>query len=162
MLNIILNQNTPCRPRPRSQVSKLKKLVEEADEVVLATDEDREGEAIAWHLLSDVKNQEACLAHCFSRNHQIRYRGGHCASPSAGPKLSGRPTGRRILDRLDRLQAPPCSPPGPKSAGLSAGRVQSVAVRMIVERERERLAFKNEEYWTVEGLAGKGKTRVCK
>lgn len=130
-------------------VSELKKLSKEAENVILATDPDREGEAIAWHLCEAlgldsskaprVKYQEitkAALTEAFQKPGKIDI------------DLVNAQQSRRILDRLVGFKVSPVLWQKIKS-GLSAGRVQSVAVKLIVEREREILAFKPEESWSV-------------
>lgn len=140
--------------KAKEQVSKLKKLVEEADEVVLATDEDREGEAIAWHLLSALKIKKPVSRIVFHEITKSAIEEAIAHPRQLNQNLVDAQQARRILDRLVGYKLSPLLWSKVRR-GLSAGRVQSVAVRMIVERERERLAFNSEEYWTVEGLAEK-------
>lgn len=137
-------------PKAKRNLAKLKKLAEKADTVVLATDEDREGEAIAWHLSAALKishRQENRIVF-----HEITK--GAIEEALRNPrqidmKLVDAQQARRILDRLVGYELSPFL--WKKVAkGLSAGRVQSVAVRMIVERERQVKDFKPEEYWTIE------------
>ena len=137
-------------PDRKQQVSKLKALVKDADELYLATDEDREGEAIAWHLVQTL-----------SPKIPVRRMVFHEITPSAIAAAVDNPREidddlvdaqetRRILDRLYGYEV---SPVLWKKVlpGLSAGRVQSVATRMVVERERERMAFHAATYWDVVG-----------
>jgi len=137
-------------PDRRQQVSKLKALVKNADEVFLATDEDREGEAIAWHLAQTLKPTVPVRRMVF---HEI--------TPAAIARAVAEPRDidsglvdaqetRRILDRLYGYEVSPVlwKKVLPK---LSAGRVQSVATRIVVERERQRMAFHVAEYWDIEG-----------
>src|SRR3989339_1147273 len=142
----------------RKRVSELKAAAKNADQIYLATDEDREGEAIAWHIanvldlnLKDVKR----IAF-----HEITKHAIEEALKEPRPlmiDLVDAQQTRRILDRLVGYELSPFLWKKVQR-GLSAGRVQSVAVRFVVERERERDAFKPEEYWTVEGLFTKEKT----
>ncbi len=136
----------------KDQVRTLKAKLKEASELYLATDEDREGEAIAWHLL-EVLNP----------GHQIPVRRMvfHEITPRAIEEAiqSPRELDRRLVDAqearriLDRLYGYEVSPVLWKKVmpRLSAGRVQSVATRMIVERERARMRFRSASYWDVQG-----------
>jgi DNA topoisomerase-1 len=134
----------------RTRVTNLKKLAAKADVVYFATDEDREGEAISWHLqhVLDVpveKSQRIAF-------HEITPTAIHDAllAPRAlDQHLVDAQQARRILDRLVGYELSPFLWKK-VTKGLSAGRVQSVAVRLIVEREREIQAFVPQEYWTVE------------
>ena len=137
-------------PERKQQVSKLKALVKDADEVYLATDEDREGEAIAWHLVQALQPKVPVRRMVF---HEITPQA--IAQAVASPreiddKLVDAQETRRILDRLYGYEVSPVlwKKVLPR---LSAGRVQSVATRMVVERERARMAFTAAEYWDVEG-----------
>jgi DNA topoisomerase-1 len=137
-------------PDRKQQVAKLKRLVQEADEIYLATDEDREGEAIAWHLVETLNPKIPVRRMVF---HEITPTA--IAAAVANPRqindnLVDAQETRRILDRLYGYEV---SPVLWKKVlpGLSAGRVQSVATRMIVERERERMAFRSADYWDVVG-----------
>jgi len=133
----------------KQQVSKLKTLLKDADELYLATDEDREGEAIAWHLLEELKPTVPARRMVF---HEI--------TPEAIARAVANPTElnhgkvnayqtRRVLDRLYGYEVSPVlwKKVMPR---LSAGRVQSVATRLIVDRERERIAFRSASYWDLE------------
>jgi DNA topoisomerase-1 len=137
-------------PDRRQQVSRLKQLVKEASEVYLATDEDREGEAIAWHLVDTLKPRVPVRRMVF---HEITPEA--IARAVANPReldtaLVDAQETRRILDRLYGYEVSPVlwKKVLPK---LSAGRVQSVATRIVVERERERMAFHAADYWSLEG-----------
>jgi DNA topoisomerase-1 len=144
-------------PREKSPVVKdLKKEVKTATEVFLATDPDREGEAIAWHLLAATGLNDAELA----ANKRIGRIIFHEITKDAIKEAIKHPRpidmnlvnaqqARRILDRLVGYKISPILWKKVKR-GLSAGRVQSVAVRMIVDREREIQAFNPVEYWTIE------------
>jgi len=135
--------------KAKKVVAKLKSLVKKADEVILATDEDREGEAIAWHLQqllklpTKQKNRivfheitESAIKNALKTPRELDYN------------LINAQQARRILDRLVGYELSPFL--WKKVAkNLSAGRVQSAAVRLIVEREREIEAFIKQEYWTI-------------
>lgn len=130
-------------------VATLRKLAKTADKIYLATDPDREGEAIAWHikfLLEDSKNKDNFYRSTF---HEITKEAVKAAIENPG-KLSldlvNAQQARRVLDRLVGYQVSPVLWKKIRR-GLSAGRVQSVALRLIVEREKEILAFKPEEFW---------------
>jgi len=133
-------------------VSKLKELAKKADEVILASDEDREGEAIAWHLAEALKlNQAETKRIVF---HEIT-KEAILKALSQPRQLDGNlidaQQARRVLDRLVGYELSPFL--WRKVAkGLSAGRVQSVAVRLVVEREREIQSFVPQIYWTIEAL----------
>lgn len=133
----------------RQQVSKLKKLLKDADELLLATDEDREGEAIAWHLVQELKPKVPARRMVF---HEITPEA--IAAAVASPRevdngLVEAYQTRRVLDRLYGYEVSPVlwKKVMPQ---LSAGRVQSVAVRLVVDRERERIAFRSARYWDLE------------
>jgi DNA topoisomerase I len=138
-------------PDRKQQVTKLKGLVKDADELYLATDEDREGEAIAWHLVETLKPTVPVRRMVF---HEITPSA--IAAAVADPRdiddqLVDAQETRRILDRLYGYEVSPVlwKKVLPR---LSAGRVQSVATRMIVERERARMAFHSAEYWDVAAI----------
>jgi DNA topoisomerase-1 len=133
----------------KQQVSKLKSLLKDADELLLATDEDREGEAIAWHLLEELKPK---VPHRRMVFHEI--------TPEAIARAIANPQelnqgkvdayqARRVLDRLYGYEVSPVlwKKVMPK---LSAGRVQSVATRLVVDRERERIAFRAAAFSDIE------------
>jgi DNA topoisomerase-1 len=135
----------------KQQVSKLKKLLAGADELLLATDEDREGEAIAWHLLQELKPKVPARRMVF---HEITPEA--IAHAVANPReldsgLVDAYQTRRVLDRLYGYEVSPVlwKKVMPR---LSAGRVQSVATRLIVARERERMAFRPAQYWDLEAI----------
>lgn len=141
--------------KAKKQVTKLKKLAQGAELVYFATDEDREGEAISWHLqklLNVPENKQKRIAfHEITKNAILEALNN---PRELDINLFNAQQARRILDRLVGYKLSPLL--WTKVArGLSAGRVQSVAVRLIVEREEERRKFKAEEYWTVEGEATK-------
>lgn len=134
-----------------AHVKKLKELAKKANEVIFATDEDREGEAISWHLAHIFNINPAKATRIVFHeitNHAIQEALQHPRHIDA--ELVDAQQARRVLDRLVGYELSPLL--WKKVArGLSAGRVQSVALRLIVEREREIDAFVPKEYWTVEG-----------
>ena len=142
----------------KAQITKLRKLLKEADELVLATDEDREGEAIAWHLFDELKPKVPVKRIVFNEitKEAIQYAIAH--PRDIDMDLVDAQETRRILDRLYGYEVSPVLWKKVMS-GLSAGRVQSVATRLVVERERERMAFRLASYWDLEAIfdAGPGK-----
>jgi DNA topoisomerase-1 len=138
-------------PDRRQQVTRLKQLVKDASEIYLATDEDREGEAIAWHLIDTLKPTVPVRRMVF---HEITREA--IARAVANPReldtaLVDAQETRRILDRLYGYEVSPVlwKKVLPK---LSAGRVQSVATRIVVERERARMRFTAADYWSLDGV----------
>jgi DNA topoisomerase-1 len=148
-------------PRDKKQhISKLKTLLKDADELYLATDEDREGEAIAWHLLDELKPKEGIPVKRMVF-HEITKAA--ILEAAENPReldmdLVEAQEARRILDRLYGYEVSPVLWKKVMS-GLSAGRVQSVATRLVVDRERERMAFKLASYWDLEGTFDAGATK---
>jgi DNA topoisomerase-1 len=134
----------------RAQITKLRRMVKEAEEVYLATDEDREGESIAWHLVEVLKPRVPVRRLVFHEITPGAIRAALQAPRDIDRRLVDAQETRRILDRLFGYEV---SPVLWKivGKGLSAGRVQSPAVRIVVERERERMAFRSAAYWDVEG-----------
>lgn len=134
----------------KSHVAALKSAAKKADAIYLATDEDREGEAIAWHIAEvldlDPKKAKRIVFHEITKNaieravEKPRHIDMHLVDAQQA---------RRVLDRLVGFELSPLLWKKVRM-GLSAGRVQSVAVRLVVERERERHAFEKQEYWTIE------------
>ena len=138
-------------PESRKTVQTLKRLVKEASELYLATDEDREGEAIAWHLAEVLKPKVPMSRMVF---HEITPAAIRRALEKPRPidaDLVDAQEARRTLDRLVGYGLSPVLWRKIRR-GLSAGRVQSVAVRLIVERERRRIAFRSAGFWSIEGL----------
>ena len=141
-------------PDKKDQIKKLKSLLKESDELYLATDEDREGEAIAWHLLEVLNPQVPVKRMVF---HEITKKA--ILSALETPReldrhLVDAQEARRMLDRLYGYEVSPVlwKKVMPR---LSAGRVQSVATRIVVERERERMAFIRASYWDLEASFAK-------
>ncbi|HMQ02192.1 MAG TPA: type I DNA topoisomerase, partial [Candidatus Doudnabacteria bacterium] len=149
-------------PKSEEVIGKLKKMAKKASSIILATDEDREGEAISWHLVealgmkyNDPKLKrivfheitKPAIAHALENPRAIDLN------------LVDAQQARRVLDRLVGYELSPFLWRKIRY-GLSAGRVQSVAVRLIVEREREIQAFNAEEYWSIEALLSKTKQKL--
>ena len=133
----------------KQQVAKLKQLLKSADELYLATDEDREGEAIAWHLKEELKPRVPTRRMVF---HEITPEAIARAVANPGEIDQGLVEAYQTRRVLDRLYGYEVSPVLWKKVmpQLSAGRVQSVAVRLVVDRERERIAFRPAQYWDLE------------
>jgi len=134
----------------KKKVSELKKLLKESDELYLATDEDREGEAIAWHLLQELKPKVPVKRMVFHEITREAIQRALTATRDLDDRLVDAQETRRILDRLYGYEVSPVLWRKVRQ-GLSAGRVQSVATRLVVERERERMAFRPADYWDVVG-----------
>ncbi len=140
------------------QIKKLKTLLKSASSLYLATDEDREGEAISWHLLETLKPRVPVRRLVF---HEITKSAILAALENprdVDENLVRAQETRRILDRLFGYEASPLLWRKVRN-NLSAGRVQSVAVRLIVDRERERVAFRSADYWDVLGVFSPEKKR---
>ncbi len=140
----------------KQQVAKLKKLLQDADELYLATDEDREGEAIAWHLREVLKPKVPVHRMVFNEITPDAIRAAARNPRDLDLKLVDAQETRRILDRLYGYEVSPVlwKKVMPK---LSAGRVQSVATRLVVERERERIAFVSAHYWDLSATFDTGR-----
>jgi DNA topoisomerase I len=137
----------------KKKVAELKRALKDADELYLATDEDREGEAIAWHLMEALRPKVPVKRMVF---HEITREAIQRALENTrdlDEHLVDAQETRRILDRLYGYEVSPVLWRKVRQ-GLSAGRVQSVATRLVVERERERMAFVAAEYWDVTGTFG--------
>ncbi|MFF4876963.1 type I DNA topoisomerase [Micromonospora sp. NPDC000668] len=132
----------------KQQISKLVKLAKEVDEIFLATDEDREGEAIAWHLVETLKPKVPVKRMVFHEITKPAIQAAVANPREIDRDLVDAQEARRILDRLYGYEVSPVlwKKVMPK---LSAGRVQSVATRIVVERERQRMAFRTAEYWDI-------------
>ncbi|KGI70093.1 type I DNA topoisomerase [Mycolicibacterium rufum] len=135
-------------PEKKSTVAELKDLLKNVDELYLATDGDREGEAIAWHLLETLKPRIPVKRMVFHEITEPAIRAAAEDPRDLDNALVDAQETRRILDRLYGYEVSPVlwKKVAPK---LSAGRVQSVATRIIVQRERERMAFRSAGYWDV-------------
>jgi DNA topoisomerase I len=135
-------------PDKKSTVSELKGLLKDVDELYLATDGDREGEAIAWHLLETLKPNVPVKRMVFHEITEPAIRAAAEHPRDLDIDLVDAQETRRILDRLYGYEVSPVlwKKVAPK---LSAGRVQSVATRIIVQRERDRMAFRSAAYWDV-------------
>ncbi|MGW1917154.1 type I DNA topoisomerase [Streptomyces sp. NPDC002076] len=140
----------------KAQVKKLKDLLKDSDELFLATDEDREGEAIAWHLQEVLKPKIPVKRMVFHEITKDAIREAVANPRQLNQKLVDAQETRRILDRLYGYEVSPVlwKKVMPR---LSAGRVQSVATRLVVERERERIAFRSAEYWDLTGTFATGR-----
>ncbi|MGA5063323.1 type I DNA topoisomerase [Streptomyces exfoliatus] len=141
----------------KAQVRKLKELLAESDELYLATDEDREGEAIAWHLQEVLKPKVPVHRMVFHEITKDAIREAVANPRELNQRMVDAQETRRILDRLYGYEVSPVlwKKVMPR---LSAGRVQSVATRLVVERERERIAFRSAEYWDLTGTFGTGRS----
>ncbi|MGV9337531.1 type I DNA topoisomerase [Streptomyces sp. NPDC003688] len=140
----------------KAQVKKLRDLMKDSVELFLATDEDREGEAIAWHLQEVLKPKIPVKRMVFHEITKDAIREAVANPRELNKKLVDAQETRRILDRLYGYEVSPVlwKKVMPK---LSAGRVQSVATRLIVERERDRIAFRSAEYWDLTGTFATGR-----
>ncbi|MCX4527253.1 MULTISPECIES: type I DNA topoisomerase [unclassified Streptomyces] len=140
----------------KAQVRKLKELLAESDELFLATDEDREGEAIAWHLQEVLKPKVPVHRMVFHEITKDAIRDAVANPRELNQRMVDAQETRRILDRLYGYEVSPVlwKKVMPR---LSAGRVQSVATRLVVERERERIAFRSAEYWDLTATFSTGR-----
>jgi len=143
-------------PGKEKTLAELKSAAKESSQIFLATDPDREGEAIAWHVASQIKRKGGAPVRRVLF-HEITREAVRAAIDNAGhinERLVEAQLARRMLDRLVGYKASPMLWKTVKK-GASAGRVQTVALRLIVEREREIRAFKPVEYWTIAALLEK-------
>jgi DNA topoisomerase-1 len=140
----------------KAQVKKLKDLLKESDELFLATDEDREGEAIAWHLQEILKPKVPVHRMVFHEITKDAIQAAVRNPRELNQRLVDAQETRRILDRLYGYEVSPVLWKKVKPQ-LSAGRVQSVATRLVVERERERIAFRTSSYWDLTGVFNTGR-----
>ncbi|WP_328467409.1 type I DNA topoisomerase [Streptomyces sp. NBC_00448] len=140
----------------KAQVKKLKDLLKDSDELFLATDEDREGEAIAWHLQEILKPKVPVHRMVFHEITKDAIQEAVRNPRELNQRLVDAQETRRILDRLYGYEVSPVlwKKVMPR---LSAGRVQSVATRLVVERERERIAFRTSAYWDLTGVFNTGR-----
>src|SRR5215218_6232962 len=146
-------------PGKEKTIADLKSAAKDSREVFIATDPDREGEAIAWHVAEQIRPKRGAAVIPVRRVlfHEITKDAVQNAIQHAGAiddKKVEAQQARRVLDRLVGYKASPVLWKTVKK-GISAGRVQTVALRLIVEREREIRAFKPVEYWTIEALLEK-------
>jgi DNA topoisomerase I len=139
----------------RKKVAELRRKLKDADELLLATDEDREGEAIAWHLLQVLDPKVPVRRMVFHEITRDAIQRAAADTRDLDQRLVDAQETRRILDRLYGYEVSPVLWRKVR-AGLSAGRVQSVATRLVVERERERMAFVRAGYWDLEGVFDPG------
>ena len=139
--------------RGKKTVAELKRALKNADELLLATDEDREGEAIAWHLLEALKPKVPVKRMVFHEITKDAIRAAVDNTRELDLALVDAQETRRILDRLYGWDVSDVTR-RKVGQGTSAGRVQSAATRLVVDRERERMAFVSASYWDVEALAG--------
>jgi DNA topoisomerase I len=132
----------------KKKIGELKKKLKEADEVLLATDEDREGEAISWHLVEVLKPKVPTHRMVFHEITKAAILKSLEETREIDLAMVGAQEARRIIDRLYGYEVSPIlwRKVAPR---LSAGRVQSIAIRMIVERELARMRFKSAEYWGI-------------
>ncbi|WP_280480482.1 type I DNA topoisomerase [Nocardia cyriacigeorgica] len=144
-------------PDKKGKVTELKSLLKDADELYLATDPDREGEAIAWHLLETLKPKIPVRRMVFHEITEPAIQAAAADTRDLDSDLVDAQETRRILDRLYGYEVSPVlwKKVMPR---LSAGRVQSVATRVIVRRERERMAFRSAEYWDIAAKLDAGET----
>ena len=146
----------------KKQISNLKKLLKESDQLYLATDEDREGEAISWHLCEVLKPKVPVRRMVFHEITEEAIQEALANPRDIDEKLVQAQEARRIVDRLYGYRVSPLlwrklilKTRANKRVALSAGRVQSVAVRLLVERERERMRFRSATWWDLLGLFAK-------
>ncbi|WP_258905577.1 type I DNA topoisomerase [Actinokineospora sp. UTMC 2448] len=142
-------------PDKKSTVTELKGLLKDVDELYLATDGDREGEAIAWHLLEALKPKVPVRRMVFHEITESAIRAAAESTRELDRDLVDAQETRRILDRLYGYEVSPVlwKKVMPR---LSAGRVQSVATRIVVQRERERMAFVSASYWDISATLDAG------
>jgi DNA topoisomerase-1 len=142
-------------PDKKAKVSELKELMKDADELILATDEDREGEAIAWHLIEVLRPKIPVRRMVFHEITKEAIQKAANETRDLDYRLVDAQETRRVLDRLYGYRLSPVlwKKVMPR---ISAGRVQSVATRLIVERERERMAFVSSAWWDLAAVCAPG------
>jgi DNA topoisomerase-1 len=138
-------------PGKKKTVTELRRALADADELLLATDEDREGEAIAWHLKEVLKPKVPTKRMVFHEITPEAIRAAASSTRDLNTDLVDAQETRRIIDRLFGYEVSPVLWRR-MSQARSAGRVQSVAVRLVVDRERERIAFRSAEYCDIRGV----------
>lgn len=143
----------------RPVIAKLAEKAEKADRVYLATDPDREGEAISWHLKEVLGIKDKAQRIVFNEISERAVKNALAHPRDINYNLVDSQQARRVLDRLVGYKLSPFLCKKIKD-GLSAGRVQSVALKMVVDREREIQAFEPKEYWLVYGEFAKGKQKI--
>ena len=136
-------------PDKKKKVTELKKLLKESDELFLATDEDREGEAIAWHLLQVLKPKVPVRRMVFHEITKEAIQRALDNTRDLDTNLVDAQETRRILDRLYGYEVSPLLWRKIRPS-LSAGRVQSVATRLVVAKERDRMAHVSAQYWSID------------
>lgn len=143
--------------KAKKQIAELKKALKEADELILATDEDREGEAISWHLIEELKPKVPVKRMVFNEITKSAVNHALNNTRQIDMDLVAAQETRRIVDRLVGY---PLSMLVKKKVNytLSAGRVQSPAVALLVERERARRRFRSAQYWDLKAQLTKGKS----
>ncbi len=139
-------------PSKRKKVAELKAALKNADELILATDEDREGEAIAWHLLEVLQPKVPVRRMVFNEITKDAIQRAAENTRDLDMDLVDAQEGRRIIDRLYGWDVSEVLWRKIGASAKSAGRVQSVAVRLVVERERERIAFRSASYADIKGV----------
>ena len=139
----------------RRHVRELNKLLRGADEILLATDEDREGESISWHLVEVLKPSVPVRRIAFHEITRSAIREALANPRQVNRRLVQAQEARRVLDRLYGYSLSPVLWKKVRTK-LSAGRVQSVALRLVVDREEERLRFRVSEYWRARALLAAG------
>lgn len=138
------------------KVKDLKAALKDVDELLLATDEDREGEAISWHLLEVLKPKVPVRRMVFNEITKDAIRRAVDNTRDLDMDLVDAQETRRVVDRLVGYEVSPVLWRKISSQARSAGRVQSVATRLVVDRERERIAFTSADYWDIEGIFDPG------
>ena len=140
-------------------IAELKKALKDADELLLATDEDREGEAISWHLLEVLRPKVPVQRMVFNEITPEAIREAVAHPRDLDMNLVEAQETRRIVDRLYGFPVSQVLWMKIGQGAKSAGRVQSVAVRLVVDRERERIAFRSADYWDIVGVFAPGLVR---
>ncbi len=140
----------------KKTIADLKKALKEADELLLATDEDREGEAISWHLMEVLRPKVPVQRMVFNEITPEAIRDAVAHPRDLDMDLVQAQETRRVVDRLYGFPVSQVLWMKIGQGAKSAGRVQSVAVRLVVDRERERIAFRSADYWDIVGVFAPG------